>query len=48
MKNLSEKIGITKIKRPSRNSKMLFSKSERTDCDTMENNAFHVIGDDDL
>lgn len=48
MKTLSEKIGITKIKRPSKDSKTFFAKTERAACDTMENNAFHVIGDDDL
>ncbi|XP_033213180.1 sorting nexin-17-like [Belonocnema kinseyi] len=48
LKNLSEKITIVKCKKPVIIAKKPYIKAERTACDTMENNAFHVIGDDDL
>ena len=48
MKNLSEKIAIVKGKKASNDAKKSFLSAGRTASDTKENNAFHMIGDDDL
>ncbi|XP_043465711.1 sorting nexin-17 isoform X3 [Leptopilina heterotoma] len=47
MKNVSEEIGLKKNKITRKDSKIL-SNLHRIDCNKMENNAFNLIGDDDL